>query len=261
VSGKFAKGLIPSPDHRVGLGHPSHLLGAAVPSAAEVELGPVVDQGNLGSCTGNSSAVAIQHAMTKAAGLPSGQWTPLPSRLFLYYSARAIEGSTGDDAGAMISDIFEGAALLGVPPESAWTYSDDIAKATSQPDWNAFRLAADQRMVKGAWRISSSGAQRVQDVKAAIAAGYPVVWGTSLDQPFEELGATDVWPGVTGQEIGGHAMLLWRFDGDVFWTRSSWGAAFADAGSARIAADAVASPNASDFWVVATAANFSGGAV
>jgi hypothetical protein len=258
--GRYGKGHIPSPPHKMGLGHPSTFLAAApAVTSAAVPMPPVVDQLQTSSCTGNSSAVAIQEAMSKGAAFPPGQWAPLPSRLFLYYGARALEGSTGEDSGAMISDIFAEAARMGVPPESFWTFSEDLTKITAAPDWAAIRAAADQRIVTGAFRIMSSGQQRVADVKAAIASGSPVVWGTELDMAFEELGPTDVWPGVTGDVIGGHAMILHRFDGDVFWTRSSWGTGFADVGSARISAAAVASPNASDFWIVAMAPNYSGG--
>jgi len=256
--GRYGKGHIPSPPHKFGLGHPKAMLAAAAaPLSAAVPMPPVVDQVQTSSCTGNAFAVATQEAMTRTANLP--QWVPLPSRLFPYYGARALEGTTGEDSGAMLSDIFAEAARMGVPPESMWTFSEDLAKITAAPDWEAIRAAADQRIVKGAWRIQSIGSSRINDVKAAIAAGNPVVWGTELDMAFEELGPTDVWPGVTGEIIGGHAMVLHKYDGDVFWTRSSWGAGFADAGSARIRASAVGSPNASDFWVVEMVPAYSGG--
>jgi hypothetical protein len=248
-----AKGYIRSPSHVVGLGHPDHLTALPVPTSGEVALGPVVDQGKLGSCTGNSTAVAIQAKMPKI----NGAWAPLPSRLWLYFGARALEDSIDQDAGAMISDIFGWAAKMGYPPETAWAYPDvnadeatQLAKCVAMPDWRAFQLAADQKVIKGAYRLASTGQARVDDVKRAIAAGYPIVWGTSLDQAFEDLLPTHVWPGVRGASIGGHAMVLHRFDGDIFWSRSSWTADFADNGSARVSAEAVASPDADDFWLV-----------
>lgn len=255
----FGKGCKPSPIDRVGLGHPGHLADMYVPDAAEVSMPPVVDQGDTSSCTGNATAVAFQKAMTASAGLPDGQWVELPSRLALYYAGRAFEGSQNQDDGARLSDVFEGARLLGIGPESAWSFSEDVAKITSQPDWNYLRLAADQRVTSGAWRILSTGSDRVRDVKAAIADGNAVVWGTRLDQAFEDLTPGSVWPGVRGEEIGGHALILHRYQGDVFWTRSSWGN-WCEDGSARVASDAIASPKASDFWIVHVVPTYSSAA-
>lgn len=249
-------GWKPSPPNKVGLGPPHHLSALPPPPpAAEVALPPPVDQGGASSCTGNAGAVAICVAMAQGLGHPSGPWPELPSRLFLYYDARAAEGEANKDGGAYIHDIFEMAVNFGFPPESAWSYSDAFDKVIAQPDWEAYRAAADQRYVKGAYRITSAGAELIEDVKRAIAAGHPVVWGTELDQAFEDLAPGAVWPGVTGPVIGGHAMILHRYDGDVFWTRSSWGN-WCEGGSARISAAAVMSGG--DFWIVALAPEWSG---
>lgn len=265
---RFAKGMIPSPAHRVGLGDPLHLSAVAMPTSASVPIPPPIDQGGLGSCTGNSSAMAIQVEMARALGKPNGPWPELPSRLFLYFHARAEEGTTDQDAGAMISDIFDAAAKLGFPPESAWSYpdanaSDDamLAKATAQPDWNAYRRAADQRFIQGAHRITSTGQARADDVARAIAAGSVVVWGTDLDQQFEDLTPSQTWGGVHGPVIGGHAMFLHKYEtlpdgARRYMTRSSWGD-WCDNGSAWVAQSAITSSHASDFWVVSLAPHYS----
>lgn len=242
----FGKGYRPSPMHKLGLGHPEHLLAAAtIPTRAEVVMPPPVDQG----------AVAIQVAMAHSANLTTGKFLSLPSRLFLYFHARAVLGEIMADDGAILTDIFESAAKLGVPPESAWSFSEEMSKITAQPDWAAYTFAADQKIVKGAWRITSTGSRRVDDIKRAIAGDDTVVWGTQLDLAFEDLVAGQVWPGVRGQVVGGHAMVLHKYDGDVFWTRSSWGQ-WCEGGSARVSADAVASIHAADFWIVETVEPF-----
>lgn len=266
MNGKYGKGLKPSHPSKLGLGHPTHLLGAVeLPREASVELPPAVDQGQSSSCTGNSSAVAICEAMTRAAKLPPGQWVELPSRLFLYFHGRALEGNTNYDDGAALSDIFDGASKLGVPPESAWTFSDDVSKVVAQPSWESYRAAADQRVVSGAWRILSTGAQRVRDVQAAIASGNTVVLGTELDAAFENLGPNDVWPGVTGQVIGGHAVVAHKYrtapSGLIeIALRSSWTPSFADNGSAWVKAAAIESHNCSDLWVVSLIPTYSAAA-
>jgi len=241
----FAKGYRPSPPEKVGLRAAVHLRKLPLPPlSARVLMPDPVDQGAASSCTGNASAVAICAEMTSGGDFPE-----LPSRLFLYFHARAAIGEQGRDDGAMIHDIFEQAAKLGVPPEHAWVYSDAFDKVTSQPDWEAYREGADQRIVRGAYRITSLGEELLYDVKRAIASGSVVVWGTQLDQAFEDLQPGQVWPGVIGASVGGHCMLLYRYDGDIFWSRSSWGSDWCEGGSARVSAEAV--KGGSDFWIVA----------
>ena len=55
----------------------------------------VYDQGQLGSCTANGIAAAIEFDRRKL-----GQKTFTPSRLFIYYNERVIEGTVNQDAGA-----------------------------------------------------------------------------------------------------------------------------------------------------------------
>lgn len=264
-------GYIPSPPSARGLGHPLHLSAAPIPSEAAVST-PVVDQLDLGACTGNSTAVGICTEVSKASGLPPGRWAELPSRLFLYFNARALESTTDQDAGAMISDIFDAAAKLGYPPESAWSYpprgsseEEQLAKCVTQPEAMAYHRAADQKLVRGAYRLASTGQQLSDDVARAIAAGSVVVWGTDLDQAFMNLEGMNVWPGVKGPIVGGHAMLLRAYKADphragrrIYGSLSSWDTSFADGGTAWVSQDAIESHHASEFWIVSAAVpNFS----
>lgn len=177
----------------------------------------------------------------------------------LYFDGRALEGTTDQDCGAMNSDLIDAAKVVGLAPESAWPF--DLNKITTQPDAEAYRLAADQKILEGAYRITSDGKQRIQDIKTAIAAGHLVMWGTALDQAFEDLQPGDVWPGVTGPIIGGHAMFLHEYapdgaGGTKFKTRSSWGY-WCDGGSAWVSENAVMDSAADDFWIIAVVEPFS----
>ena len=53
----------------------------------------VYDQGKLSSCTANSISAAYEYMEH-----PRNDW--MPSRLFLYYNEREIEGTTDEDSGA-----------------------------------------------------------------------------------------------------------------------------------------------------------------
>src|SRR5579871_6521315 len=63
------------------------------------ECPPVYDQGQLGSCTANGIAGAIEFDQRK-----QGVKDFVPSRLFIYYNERVIEGHVNEDSGAQIRD-------------------------------------------------------------------------------------------------------------------------------------------------------------
>src|SRR6059058_539726 len=58
---------------------------------------PIYDQGQLGSCTANAIGGAIEFDQMKQ-GLSQ---IFLPSRLFIYYNERVLEGTTNSDSGTM----------------------------------------------------------------------------------------------------------------------------------------------------------------
>src|SRR3954467_7981547 len=74
---------------------------AELPSSVDLRPGcpAVYDQSDLGSCTANALGGLAEFLMIK-----QGLHAYVPSRLFIYYNERAMEGSIGEDAGASISD-------------------------------------------------------------------------------------------------------------------------------------------------------------
>ena len=54
----------------------------------------------------------------------------VPSRLFLYYNERALEGTVSTDSGAQIRDGIKSVASQGDCPESIWPY--DVTKFADQ---------------------------------------------------------------------------------------------------------------------------------
>jgi C1A family cysteine protease len=75
---------------------------------------PVYDQGRLGSCTGNAWAGLVQ-SLRRANRPKVADW--VPSRLFIYYGERALEGHVRQDAGAAIADGAKVLTHSGVCPE------------------------------------------------------------------------------------------------------------------------------------------------
>src|SRR5690242_13868381 len=95
-------GWVPDlPDHR------DHLYAAPIvhlqslPRSVDLTAAcpPVYDQGQLGSCTANAIAGAIQFDRRK-----QGVSDFTPSRLFIYYNERDLEGTVDSDSGAQIRD-------------------------------------------------------------------------------------------------------------------------------------------------------------
>ncbi len=132
------------------------------------------DQGQLGSCTGNAIAGAVQFEREKQHLTPDF----VPSRLFIYYGERVIEGTIGTDAGAQIRDGIKVVAKQGVPPETDWPY--DIAKFADKPPAKAYKDALHDRAVS-----YSRLTQSLSQLKGCLASGYPFVFGFTVYDSFE----------------------------------------------------------------------------
>src|SRR5439155_17087161 len=89
-------GWIPDlPDHRDRLyAAPLAALGRLPPRVdLRAACPPIYDQGQLGSCTANAIAAALEFDQLKQA--QDDVFVPL--RLFVYYNERAIEGTVAED--------------------------------------------------------------------------------------------------------------------------------------------------------------------
>src|SRR5947209_20497876 len=91
----------------------------------------VYDQGQLGSCTANAIGAALEFDQMKQQ-----ERAFTPSRLFIYYNERVIEGTVESDSGAQIRDGVKSVNKQGAPPETEWQY--DIAKFRDKPPKNAY---------------------------------------------------------------------------------------------------------------------------
>ena len=134
---------------------------------------PVYDQGQLGSCTANAIGAAFEFDQVK-----QGYKDFMPSRLFIYYNERAMEGTIDTDSGAMIRDGIKSVAKVGVCAEDTWAY--DISKFT--------REAAHQGLHARRKKHQALLYQRViptlHQLQGCLAAGYPFVFGFSVYESF-----------------------------------------------------------------------------
>src|SRR3979411_2995309 len=130
-------GWIPDqPDQRDHLyAAPPHFL-AALPASTDARprCPAVYDQGALGSCTANAIGGAIEFDRLKQK-LPDF----VPSRLFIYYNERVIEGTVKSDSGAQLRDGIKSAASQGGGPEPQGPY--EAEHYTNNPPARAYKDA------------------------------------------------------------------------------------------------------------------------
>src|SRR5271165_5268737 len=84
---------------------------------------PVYDQGQLGSCTANAVAAALDFERYKQK-----ENFITPSRLFIYYNERKDDHTVGSDSGATIRESVKAVAKYGACPEVEWPYDIKIFK-------------------------------------------------------------------------------------------------------------------------------------
>lgn len=178
---------------------PAPYTGAFVDLTLGFPEGPY-DQGQLGSCVSNGTAAAVDFARVKQGLQPLDR----PSRLFIYYQGRKRGGYPIDqDTGLEIRDGFKVIAADGAPPERDWPY--DISQFAVQPPTQAYADGALDQAV-------AYGAVQPGDVDAAVASGYPVVFGIQLYESFEsqaveQSGIVPI-PADSEQVVGGHCMVI-----------------------------------------------------
>ncbi|MGA7206790.1 MAG: C1 family peptidase [Specibacter sp.] len=207
---------------------------------------PVYDQGQLGSCTGNGVAGVVQFDAMKE-GLAD---TSTPSRLFIYYNERVIEGTVKSDSGAQIRDGIKTVATTGACDETLWPY--DITQFAHKPTAACYKAAKDHRAI-----VYSRVGQSLAQLKGCLASGYPVVFGFTVYDSFEsaEVASTGVVPMPAAGEgvLGGHCVVAVGYDdaSQRFTIRNSWGDGWGQSGYATMPYAYLLSPSlASDFWTV-----------
>jgi len=213
-------------DHRFGAVQPVIAGLPALPTAClsipTRAADPAYNQGRIGACTGNGVAFLLFWARLMAGVAPV-----TPARLFIYYNARAMEGTVKTDAGASIRDAVKGVAKLGAPAETLWSYSH---RFDVRPSSAAYRDALTHQALHYA-RIADGD---LYAVKTALATDLPVVFGFTVFESFEDdwTARTGAMRTPTGRVLGGHCVVAVGYDDKVnngdgtfgaVLVRNSWG--------------------------------------
>ena len=210
---------------------------------------PVYDQGQLGSCTGNGVAAAVEFDQRKQR-----KKVFTPSRLFIYYNERAIEGNIPQDSGAQVRDGIKSVATVGAPAETLWPYH--INKFADRPPRTVY-AAAKRDLVASYARVSQSLSQ----MQGCLADGYPFVFGFTVYDSFEgaKVARTGIVPMPhSGEKVaGGHCVVAVGYDDAkrVFIIRNSWGKGWGMKGYCTMPYEYLLNSHlASDFWTIRTIA-------
>lgn len=206
---------------------------------------PVYDQGQLGSCTANAIAGALEFDQIKQLFRPY-----VPSRLFVYYNERVIEHSVPYDSGATIRDSCKAVARYGYADEVDWPY--DIARFTIKPPTSIYQQALPLHGI-----VYQRVLQDLTQLKLVLAQDYVIVIGISVYESFESNAVATTgmvpMPAPSEQLLGGHAVCLVGYStNDKYFTcRNSWGQNWGDKGHFYLPEEYLAHPDlSSDFWVI-----------
>ncbi len=244
---KSGYGWLPDlPDHRDLMYNQLRSIPPSLPESVDLRLlcSAVEDQGQLGSCTGNSLAGALEFLEQKNH-IPFTDF----SRLFIYYNERVIEHSVKSDSGAQIRDGVKSLAKQGVCPEKKWPYV--ISKFAAKPSAVCYK-EAQRHLINSYHRILT-----LDEMRTCLAEGYPFVFGFTVYESFEsqhvaQTGIVNM-PQADERVMGGHAVLGVGYDDAQrrFIVRNSWGRNWGHHGYFTIPYGYLASRNlADDFWTI-----------
>jgi len=254
-------GWVPDlPDARDHLyGAPAIAL-AALPPSADLRPGcpPVYNQGRIGSCTANAIAGAFEFDLKK-----QGLVDFMPSRLFIYYNERDMEGHIQFDSGAQIRDGVKSVATLGVCSEDEWPYDDTPAasdggafpagaKEAEKPPAQCYQDALNNKVT-----TYSRVVRDLDQMRGCLASGSPFLFGFTVYESFESQAVAHSgvapMPQPGEQVLGGHAVLAVGYDdaSQTFTVRNSWGPAWGQAGYFTLPYAYLTTRGlSSDFWTL-----------
>jgi C1A family cysteine protease len=245
----FRYGWLPDlPDHRDYLYAAPVAIVGALPTVVDLraQCPPVYDQGQLGSCTANAIAAAIQFDQMKQK--LAQIFTP--SRLFIYYNERVIEHTVASDSGAQIRDGVKSVGSQGDCPETEWPYV--ISKFKTKPPKNCYADAIKYKAV-----LYQRLTPVLSQLKGCLASGYPFVFGFTVYESFETAQVAKTGhaplPKSNEQSVGGHAVMCVGYDDAKQWfiVRNSWGDQWGMKGYFTLPYSYLISANlASDFWTI-----------
>ena len=219
---------------------------------------PVVDQGEIGSCSGNALAGAYEYLELRdiryklsPTGNPTmfdpAKFSPV-SRLFIYYEERVLEGTVDEDSGAEIRDGIKVLARQGACREILWPYGDSYLY--QRPVQAAYEEAAQHKVLHYLRLLT------LDDIRHCLANEYPVALGFNVYDNFESdyCAQTGDLKMPTPEETlqGGHAVLAVGYNDSTrkLKIKNSWGPDWGLKGYFMMDYSYIEQGLANDFWTL-----------
>jgi len=219
------------------------------------EMSPVEDQGPINSCVGQAVVGGLEFLQIKA-GIPKNKRFLDMSRMWVYYGARKLYNLQNADKGCFIGHAIILVTDTGVVTEKRWPYT--YSRLFQQPPKSLY-VAAEKKIVRDYYYLWD---HTPDDIKAALAEGYPVIFGTALFTSFRAVGKDGIVPVPKPGEacIGGHAMLIVGYTDKYFIVRNSWGTNWGDKGYCYFPFEYFAQNSGAynpgfDFWMLRSQTN------
>jgi C1A family cysteine protease len=210
------------------------------------QLPPVYNQLQVNSCTANAIAAAMEFDEIRQGAKKAHT----PSRLFIYYNEREIEGTVGKDKGACIRDGIKVIGKHGDCHEKLWPYR--MRNIELKPPKECYRRARHYKVVE-----YQRMRHKLEELKSCLAAGFPFVFGFKVFESFQgeaikKTGKLNL-PTKGEKFIGLHAVLAAGYDDSVgrFIVRNSWGRKWGLNGYFTMPYKYLVDPElAHDFWTI-----------
>jgi hypothetical protein len=161
---------------------------------------------------------------------------------YIYWYSRELHFGTQVDDGTFIHTAAEAIKSKGVCSAEFWP--EDERSLTHEPNWNARRMATDQRdlMVTHGFqwaRILDQGDFLITQIQRCLSQGIPVGYGQHIWREWEinqgELITAPKQPSM----IGGHAMMLAWYDEAGVYIPQTWGNLVGNSGIYHVSWDVI----------------------
>lgn len=208
---------------------------------------PIFDQGDLGSCTANVISNVILFYLKN-----NKMKTYQPSRLYIYYFSRLLEGSTNIDSGCNIRNALKSICKYGACDESTYPYK--IRKFKKKPP--DYCIIEARQHIKQIKYLSIS--QNLRIIKNCLYRGSPIILGVEIYESFKNkntlLSGNVSIPDTEQEEsLGLHCILLLGYNENTrqFIIQNSWGNNVGINGLFNIPYEYILDDKlATDFWIV-----------
>ena len=206
-------------------------------SFVELKMPTIYDQKDLGSCVSNAIALCVNY------------WLKIsPSRLFIYWNARAIgKYEMYQDTGLCVRDGCKSVAKFFVTDEKNWAY--DTTQFDIIPP-----LTAYNKVISLSDMSYTSVPQNLNSIKQYLINGNPIIFGIAVYSSFMNNTGIIPMPDVSSETLlGYHCVVIVGFDDSklMFKVANSWGTNWGQKGYFYLPYAYVTNINlAFDFWCI-----------